>query len=321
MKNSIKHITRILPSVLFLGPLFFQPLTAETVRLILEHSTDMSDWEAIMVTPDMLDEGHVLHDLTGKSDCFRLIIDLDEGAEPEVMVFVEGGILPESSPLGAVSVGDILVGRYEVTWGEWKEVRAWAGGRDYDLVEAGQGCEDDHPVRALTWFEAVKWCNAKSEMNELTPVYRVGGSIYRSGEGNPVLNPAADGYRLPLEVEWEFAARGGNQSGSYTFAGSDELDMVGWYEGNSSNAACNLHSNKGTWPVGLKAPNELGLYDMSGNVREFCWDATGTLSNVRIRGGGWAEPASAAALTYRRWTGPGVVYFTNGLRLFRTAAP
>jgi formylglycine-generating enzyme required for sulfatase activity len=321
MNTMSKQNISLLSWALFLGVLCTQSLGAQTARLIVQHSNDLGDWQEVTVTPEMLDEGHVLHGLSGEGDLFRLIVHLDEEPEPPEMILVEGGTLPESSPMGAVPVDDFWVGRVEVTWGHWKEVRSWAVDHGYDLAEAGLGCEDDHPVRSVTWYEAIKWCNAKSEKEGLSPVYRDGGSIFRSGKANPDASLSAGGYRLPREAEWEFAARGGNQSGGYNYAGSNDLDTVGWYNENSFGATCDLHDGSGTWPVARKAPNELGLYDLSGNVREFCWDATTTFSNIRIRGGGWAEPASAAALDYRRWTGPDVRYHTNGLRLFRTPAP
>jgi hypothetical protein len=76
----------------------------------------------------------------------------------------------------------------------------------------------------------------------------------------------ATGYRLPLKAEWEFAARGGNRSNGYTYAGSNDLNEVGWYWDNSGGVECNLSDGRSTWPLGEKAANELGLYDMSGNV-------------------------------------------------------
>jgi formylglycine-generating enzyme required for sulfatase activity len=212
-------------------------------------------------------------------------------SERRGLVPVSGGTLPEASLLAGQVVQDFLVGKYEVTWGEWKAVRAWATGNGYDIGSVGQGSADDHPVRSVTWYEALKWCNARSEMEGLVPVYRVDGAVYRSGSSVPTSLVAADGYRLPLEREWEWAARGGASSKGYTYSGGNVATEVGWFATNSVNSPIPLWTSggnvdMGTWPVGKKAGNELGVYDMSGNVREWCWDAAG--GERRLRGGVWA---------------------------------
>jgi RHS repeat-associated protein len=243
--------------------------------------------------------------------------------DPGDLVFVQGGTLATSSPLNGAQVQSFYIGHYQVTWGEWQTVRTWAATRGYDIGNRGAGCADDHPVHSVNWFDAVKWCNAKSEMEGLEPVYTVDGEVYRSGEfggGSHVVeqNLSANGYRLPLEAEWEFAARGGNQTNGYTYAGSNDLNAVGWYVDNSGGAACNhLSSGRGTWPVGQKAANELGLYDMSGNVWEWCWDQTGSFR--RIRGGSWDDSADFCTVSYRGSSYPGGRWAYDGFRLARSS--
>jgi formylglycine-generating enzyme required for sulfatase activity len=194
------------------------------------------------------------------------------------MVTVQGGTLPESSELAGQKVQAFQIGRTEVTWGEWKTVRTWAAANGYsDLATIGNGTADNHPVRNVSWYDVVKWSNAKSQMEGLSPVYTTNGTTYKTGENDPSLNAAAIGYRLPVESEWEWAARGGVASQGYTYSGSNDWTEVAWTQENSS---------IGTKVVGVKVCNELGIYDASGNLWEWCEDVI-TTNNHPLRGGAW----------------------------------
>lgn len=145
----------------------------------------------------------------------------------------------------------------------------------------------DYPVEQISWYDAIYFCNKLSEKKGLQPVYAVNGKIdvrkwgYKPHnedeiDGKITQNIFADGYRLPTVEEWQYAAKGGE---NYMYSGSDDFDKVAW---------CSANSNWVTHPVAQKKPNGYGLYDMNGNVEEWCWDSSGY--NCRyFYGGSWGN--------------------------------
>jgi formylglycine-generating enzyme len=155
-------------------------------------------------------------------------------------------------------------------------------------------------VEKVSWYEAIEYCNKRSASEGLKPAYTIDKSKRDPNNSNAndkqkfivTWNAQADGYRLPTEAEWEYAARGGQLSKNTVFSGSNQAQDVAWFSVNSS------------MPAGQKQANELGIYDMSGNVWEWCWDWYGAYdpkatNNPKgpnwgakrvIRGGGWTNP-------------------------------
>ncbi len=208
------------------------------------------------------------------------------------MVSVGGGTWPEDSGISPRSVVGFRLGKYEVTWSEWRDVQAWAVLNGYtDLEGIGDGGGENHPVVNVSWYDVVKWCNARSEKEGLTPFYQVNGETYRTGESVPTLNASADGYRLPSEAEWEWAASGGAQTKGFMYSGSDDVTAVAWHYSNSP---------EGPKAVGLKSANELGIHDMSGNVYEWCWDLCDEENaHRRFRGGSFINVPNYCTVTFR----------------------
>jgi hypothetical protein len=174
---------------------------------------------------------------------------------------------------------------------------------------------DNYPVTHVNWYDVVKWCNARSEKEGKTPVYKNGTDVYRTGVViDPQVVASANGYRLPQEHEWEHAARGGTQTKGYTYSGSNNLDDVGWYAGNSGGTA---HE------VAKKLANELGIFDMSCNVWEYCgsWHPEYAGLYRVLKGGVWGGLAEGYAVDSRILADTNLRGYDYGFRVALNGAP
>jgi len=217
------------------------------------------------------------------------------------MVLVKGGTftigcLPaeesdcdhNSIPAHQVTLSDYYIGKYEVTQKQWREIMGVniRGQRDMESEQLPlYGLGDDYPMYYVSWYDAQEFI---SRLNEKT----------------------GKKYRLPTEAEWEYAARGGNQSRGYKFSGSNAIEEVAWYDGNSGEGGS---SNLVAHPVGKKKENELGIHDMTGNVWEWVSDLYGAYGDSPqknpkgpetgwlhvLRGGSWFYHARPMLVSFR----------------------
>ncbi|KAA0263574.1 MAG: formylglycine-generating enzyme family protein [Chlorobiota bacterium] len=271
-------------------------------------------------TPDLIDTVMV-EDASSSADT---TLNSLPSEPPEGMVIVQGGTFTMGStdgdlyekPTHQVTVSSFLIGKYEVTKALWESVM----GNNPSYFKGS-----DRPVEQVSWYDAVEFCNKLSEKEGLQKAY--------TGSGwNISCDFTANGYRLPTEAEWEYAARGGNQSKGYEYSGSNDLDAVGWFGANDEGG--NRTSKEGTSIVGKKQSNELGIYDMSGNVWEWCWDwysnsyyssygqidprGPNSGSHRVLRGGGLRGNEGDCRVADRGGNDPANRLDFNGFRLART---
>jgi len=247
----------------------------------------------------------------------------------ENMIFVQGGKHQPSFANEEKEVFDIEVCKYPTTQKMWTEVME---------NNPSEFKGDNKPIESITWWEALEFCNKLSEKYGLEPVYDLSKSkegilMIKELGGQKVYPDVAnfkntEGFRLPTEVEWEWFARGGQiaiEQGTfnYTYSGSNNIDEVAWYIENSGE----------TYNVGLKKPNQLGLYDCTGNVWEWCYDTTENIEegknyiykafdasnkSRRLKGGSWNDISKFCAVLNREINQATDAHYVLGFRIVRT---
>jgi sulfatase modifying factor 1 len=336
-----------------------------TAKLSLEQSTNgLTNWQRVPLTAEMLNNGDIDLPTASSNSFYRMKIAMPTPTPPPPttnMALIPAGSFSmgdafseeaiDERPVHTVYVSAFHMANYEVTKALWDEVANWAATNGYDIsASSAIGKAANHPVHGVSWHEVVKWCNARSQKEGLTPCYTVAGAVMKTGSSAPECNFAANGYRLPTEAEWEKAARGGSSSKRFPWGNTISHSQANYYGGDTrfaydASPTIGYHPtyNDGvrpySSPVGSFAPNAYGLHDMAGNMWEWCWDQydaedlyytkspssdpRGPTSYYRrvLRGGGWIDSAVSTRTANRFDSYPTSTSDWLGFRCVRSSVP
>ncbi len=324
---------------------------SDTPGVTIYYSLDGSDPDtlsAVYSEPIVLNRELIIKAVAHKAEWYDSpIAEADYQVDNQGFVLVPGGtyIMGDTRgmgnatelPLHTVTVDSFLISKCEVTQYDYLQVM------EHNPAQYGStGVGPEYPVYYVSWYATLKYCNLRSMQEGLTPVYTINGSTDPAHWG-PVpdnttfewnivqCNWSADGYRLPTEAEWEYAARGATNNPDYLYSGSDILSDVAWHLG--------INDPYGAKPVGTKMPNALGIYDMSGNVYEMCWDwydpdyyTESPVDNPKgptnwsagyykvLRGGQWSNSPFYCRVSMRNYDfyGPSYTTAITGFRVCRS---
>lgn len=329
-----------------LGHLAASALADSLSELELERSSDLQTWQSVPVTSAMINaSGKLEVPMLGATEFYRMRIRAVEPTPvPANFALIPAGAFTMGdsldgvgdAPARTVTLDAFYMEKYEVTKAKWDDVRTWALSNGYSDLAEGAGKASNHPVQRVSWYDIAKWCNSRSQKEGLTPVYYTDDAqtaIYKTGNvdvANTQVKWSANGYRLPTEAEWEKAARGGLSGNRFSWGDRISHSYANYcaatgfsYDDSAGSGYHPSSTGIAPWtsPVGAFSANGYGIYDVAGNVWEWCWDWYGPYSawnappysaesqiNPRgitsgmyrvLRGGSWTNEAAAARVAVR----------------------